>query len=188
MRRASPLAQAADVELRLVPGTSSATVEADPDRIVQVLLILVDNAIKYTPAGGRVRVEVGRDNGCGVLRVVDTGTGIAPEHLPRIFDRFYRVDTARSRERGGTGLGLAIARMLVTAHGGQLSLTSTVGAGTQAHGAAAIGRSRRRALADDWASSRRRSRTAASRAAEQPVEQRITRVGLTTSPSALRRR
>ena len=105
-------------------------VEADPDRLQQVLLILIDNAIKHTPAGGRVDVRVERDGGFGVLRVVDTGSGIAPEHLPRIFDRFYRVDTARSRLGGGTGLGLSIARMLINAHGGELSLTSNLGIGT----------------------------------------------------------
>jgi len=66
-----------------------------------------------------------------LLEVADTGTGIAPEHLPRIFDRFYRADKARAREAGGTGLGLAIAKTLVEAHGGQLHLASTPGLGTQ---------------------------------------------------------
>ena len=97
-----------------------------------MLLILIDNAIKHTPPGGRVDVRVEREGSFGLLRVADTGSGIAPEHLPRIFDRFYRIDTARSRMRGGTGLGLSIARMLVNAHGGELSLTSKLGAGTTA--------------------------------------------------------
>jgi two-component system, OmpR family, sensor histidine kinase CiaH len=131
VRRTAPLASAADVSLTLVSGDTSALVEADPDRLQQVLLILLDNAIKHTPAGGRVDVKVERDGSHGVLRVTDTGTGIAAEHVPRIFDRFYRIDTARSRQAGGTGLGLTIAKMLIDAHKGELSLTSTQGQGTQ---------------------------------------------------------
>ena len=76
-------------------------------------------------------VRVHRHGQSAQLEVVDTGSGIAPEHLPRIFDRFYRADKARARERGGTGLGLAIAKMLIDAHQGQLHLTSTPGIGTQ---------------------------------------------------------
>jgi signal transduction histidine kinase len=131
VRRTAPLAQSAQVQLTAVGTDVEAIVEADPDRLQQVLLILIDNAIKHTAAGGRVDVHVERDGSSfGVLRIVDTGAGIAPEHLPRIFDRFYRVDTARSRMAGGTGLGLSIARMLVHAHGGELSLSSTLGVGT----------------------------------------------------------
>jgi signal transduction histidine kinase len=129
VRRTTPLAQNAGVQLVLT-GAAEATVEGDPDRLQQVLLIVVDNAIKHTPSGGRVEVRVRRTPTSGLLEVIDTGTGIAPEHLPRIFDRFYRADKARARERGGTGLGLAIAKMLVDAHGGHLSLSSTVGVGT----------------------------------------------------------
>ena len=131
VRRTAPLAQAHDVQLTVHGADVEAVVEADPDRLQQVLLILIDNAIKHTPSGGKVEVRVERDGAShGLLRVADTGSGIAPEHLPRIFDRFYRVDTARSRAAGGTGLGLAIARMLVSAHHGELSLTSKLGAGT----------------------------------------------------------
>jgi two-component system, OmpR family, sensor histidine kinase CiaH len=131
VRRTAPLAQSKDVQLTVHGADVDAVVEADPDRLQQVLLILIDNSIKHTPPGGRVEVRAERDGtSFGLLRVVDTGTGIAAEHLPRIFDRFYRVDTARSRQQGGTGLGLAIARMLVTAHGGELSLTSKLGGGT----------------------------------------------------------
>jgi two-component system sensor histidine kinase BaeS len=92
---------------------------------------LIDNSIKHTPRGGKVEVRVRRHGQAAQIEVADTGTGIAPEHLPRIFDRFYRADKARARARGGTGLGLAIAKMLVEAHGGELQLTSTVGVGTQ---------------------------------------------------------
>ncbi|HET6319481.1 MAG TPA: ATP-binding protein [Chloroflexota bacterium] len=130
VRRTVPLAQAAEVQLSMQACDRSAIVEADPDRLQQVLLILLDNAIKHTPPGGRVDVRVERDGSCGLLRVADTGSGIAAEHLPRIFDRFYRIDGARTWSGGGTGLGLAIAKMLVDAHNGELSVSSTHGVGT----------------------------------------------------------
>jgi len=85
--------------------------------------------VKFSPAGGRVTVrgEAGEEV---IIRVEDQGCGIAPEHLPRLFERFYRVDKARSRSLGGTGLGLAIASHVVTAHGGRVGVTSTPGAGS----------------------------------------------------------
>jgi two-component system, OmpR family, sensor histidine kinase CiaH len=101
----------------------------DPDRMRQVLRILIDNALKFTPAGGDVTLSVAVDGEAQII-VRDTGSGIPAEHLPRLFDRFYRVDKARSRAAGGTGLGLAIARALIEAHGGSISLASTVGQGT----------------------------------------------------------
>jgi signal transduction histidine kinase len=131
VRRTTPMAQNGGVQLTLQADAQESTVEADPDRLQQVLLILIDNAINHTPAGGRVAVRVQRHGQSAQVEVADTGTGIAPEHLPRIFDRFYRADKARVREWGGTGLGLAIAKMLVEAHDGQLQLSSTVGVGTQ---------------------------------------------------------
>ena len=132
-RRTTPLAASQGITLSLHTDPSvDSLVEADPDRLQQVLLILIDNAIKHTPAGGRVDVTVRRNGQNASVEVADTGTGIPPEHLPRIFDRFYRADKARAREAGGTGLGLAIAKMLVDAHHGHLSLTSTLGVGTQA--------------------------------------------------------
>jgi signal transduction histidine kinase len=133
VRRTKPLAQSKGVDLALHGlDTGDSTVDADPDRIQQVLLILIDNAIKHTPSGGRVDVSVRRHGQQVSVEVADTGTGISPEHLPRIFDRFYRADKARAREQGGTGLGLAIAKMLVDAHHGHLQLTSQLGSGTQA--------------------------------------------------------
>jgi signal transduction histidine kinase len=129
-RRTTPLAQSRGVRLS-VEGTAGPIVEVDPDRVQQVLLILLDNAIKHTPSDGRVDVRVRTEGTMAVAEVIDTGSGIAPEHLPRIFDRFYRADQARSREAGGTGLGLAIAKMLVDAHGGELSISSTLGQGTR---------------------------------------------------------
>lgn len=132
VRRTAPLAQERRIGLKFEGGTDLLLAEVDPDRIQQVLLILVDNAMKYTPAGGRVVVSARRQGANVIVSVADNGEGIPPEHLPRIFDRFYRVDRARSRASGGTGLGLAIAKSLVDAHGGQISLSSTPGTGTVA--------------------------------------------------------
>jgi two-component system sensor histidine kinase CiaH len=132
VRRVGPLAQERGVELTGPAPDSDAVADVDPDRVQQVLLILLDNAIKHTPAGGRVVVLARVQGDHAVVEVADTGTGIAPEHLPRVFERFYRADAARARVDGGTGLGLAIAKTLVDAHGGQLALASTPGAGTRA--------------------------------------------------------
>jgi signal transduction histidine kinase len=96
----------------------------------QVFFNVLDNAIKYTPAGGDVNVQLHQKAGEAVVTIRDTGIGIAAEHLPHVFDRFYRVDKARSRAEGGTGLGLSIAQSTVTAHGGRIELTSTAGQGT----------------------------------------------------------
>ncbi len=103
---------------------------ADRDRIEQVLLNLLTNAMEFTPAGGVVTVSLEARGSYAVVWVRDTGIGIPPDDLPRIFDRFYRVDKARSRELGGTGLGLSIAREIVGAHGGAINLESTFGEGT----------------------------------------------------------
>ncbi|HEY7654098.1 MAG TPA: ATP-binding protein [Methylomirabilota bacterium] len=106
-------------------------VSADRDRLAQVLINLVDNAVKYTPEGGSVTVTA-REMGDGMVEVAvaDTGIGIPPADLPRITERFYRVDKARSRELGGTGLGLAIVKHLVVAHGGELRIESEPERGT----------------------------------------------------------
>ena len=106
-------------------------VAADRAAIEQILTNLVDNAIKYTPDGGRVQVRAARFGDEGVeITVEDTGPGIPEVHQSRIFERFYRVDDARSRELGGTGLGLAIVKHLVLAHGGELGIESQEGEGT----------------------------------------------------------
>ena len=104
----------------------------DPDRLKQLILILIDHAIKYTEPGGRVVVSLRRTDGDVVIDVSDTGVGIAPEHLVHVFERFYRADPARSRNAGGTGLGLPIARWIVEEHGGTVELASTAGNGTTA--------------------------------------------------------
>jgi signal transduction histidine kinase len=105
-------------------------VDADRERVHQVLFNLVDNAVRFTPSGGEVRIEARHHDGVVQVRVADTGTGIPPEHLPRLFERFYRVDSARAREDGGTGIGLAIARSVVEAHGGHLEAESELGKGS----------------------------------------------------------
>ena len=104
-------------------------VRADPTAFRQILTNLVENAVHYTREGS-VTLRTRRTEGGVRVEVTDTGIGIAPEHLPRIFERFYRVDAGRSRADGGTGLGLAIVRHLVEAHGGQIDATSVVGRGT----------------------------------------------------------
>ncbi len=101
---------------------------ADPARIEQVLLILLDNALRHTPPGGRVEVTVGRDDEDATLAVRDTGTGIPLGEQPFVFDRFYRGDA--SREGRSAGLGLAIARGLALAHGGAIDLVSAPGEGS----------------------------------------------------------
>jgi two-component system sensor histidine kinase VicK len=88
------------------------------------------NAVKYTPEGGAVGVYCGASGGFARIRISDTGVGIPAEDIPRVFDRFYRVDKARSRESGGTGLGLSIAREIVERHGGEIKLASIYGRGS----------------------------------------------------------
>jgi len=107
------------------------TVEGDRARLKQVIVNLVDNAIKYTPAGGLVGVKIRASNSHAVLEVNDNGVGIPPEALPHIFERFYRVDKARSRQMGGAGLGLSIIKAIVTAHGGQVRVESVEGKGSR---------------------------------------------------------
>jgi heavy metal sensor kinase len=106
-------------------------VEGDRARLKQVVVNLVDNAIKYTPAGGLVGVKVRASNGHAMLEVNDNGVGIPAEALPHIFERFYRVDKARSRQMGGAGLGLSIVKAIVTAHGGQVRVESVEGRGSR---------------------------------------------------------
>jgi two-component system, OmpR family, sensor histidine kinase CiaH len=105
-------------------------VPGDEGRLRQLLLILLDNALKYTDPGGRVDVAIQRDDNRAKLVISDTGIGIPTEDLPHIFDRFYRVDRAREHESGGTGLGLAIAQWIVQAHRGTIKVDSQVGRGT----------------------------------------------------------
>src|SRR5438067_4948613 len=111
-------------------GREPVEVEADPSRLKQVVVNLLDNAIKYTPEGGNVSIYVTRRDHRAILEVADTGLGISANDLPHIFDRFYRADKARSRQMGGTGLGLSIVRSICLAHGGQVTVNSTEGRGS----------------------------------------------------------
>jgi len=106
------------------------TVLGDEVRLIQVIMNLIDNAVTYTNTGGKVTLEVVVKYNNAYLMVRDTGIGIAKEHLDHIFERFYRVDQARSRAAGGTGLGLAITEWIVRAHGGRITVESEVGQGT----------------------------------------------------------
>ena len=124
-----PQAERHHVALR-VGGAAPVTALADRDRILQVLTNLVDNAIKFTPEGGVVEISLAASAAEAVVAISDTGRGIPADDLPRVFDRFYRVERSRSREAGGTGLGLAIARHIVEAHGGRISAASQVNAGS----------------------------------------------------------
>lgn len=125
----TPLAKPREVRLERTMG-EGVDIEGDQTRLMQLLVNFVDNGLKYTPAGGAVTVTVDQEEGHALLRVADTGVGIAPEHLPHLFERFYRVDKARSRAEGGAGLGLAISQWIVRAHGGTTSVTSQPGRGT----------------------------------------------------------
>jgi signal transduction histidine kinase len=112
-----------------IPRDSHA-LSADPDALRQVFTNLFDNALRHTRAGGTIRVTAQLESEGVAVSVADTGSGIPPEHLPRIFERFYRVDHGRARHQGGTGLGLAIVKHLVEAHGGHVEAESTLGHGT----------------------------------------------------------
>jgi len=113
-----------------ISALDQATVWGNADRLKQVALILVENALRYTPAGGLVDVSLQYQGGQAVLRVSDTGIGIEAEDLAHVFERFYRADKARARDRGGTGLGLAIAQTIVERHRGSIEVESAPAAGT----------------------------------------------------------
>lgn len=117
----------------LVVEIDQVCVIGDADRLKQLLWNLIGNALKYTPAGGQVKMSLSKAEGWARLSVEDSGVGIPPEDLPYIFDRFYRVDKARNRQQGGAGLGLAIAQWIAKAHGGHIEVESTMGEGTTFH-------------------------------------------------------
>jgi two-component system sensor histidine kinase VicK len=110
--------------------SAEGVVRIDRTRIVQALLILVDNAAKYSPADATITLRSAQQEGEIVVEVTDRGPGIPAEDLPLIFERFYRVDKARTRKIGGAGLGLAIAKSIITAHGGRIAAESAVNHGT----------------------------------------------------------
>lgn len=124
VRAAAPRYRAKRVELDADEPPRPVPIIGDPDRLTQILANLLDNALRHTPAGGRVTVAVTRADRTAELRVTDTGGGIPAKHLPHVFDRFYRGDAARDRGSGGSGIGLTISRALARAHGGDLTATS----------------------------------------------------------------
>ncbi len=130
LERQRPLAEGQKQQLLAVPPACPVAAWADEEALGQILDNLVDNALKYTPASGTIHVRWGRDGEQAFLQVQDTGIGIPEKDLSRIFERFYRVDKARSRELGGTGLGLAIVKHLAQALHGSVSATSAVGQGS----------------------------------------------------------
>lgn len=127
-RQLGSIERPVEVNLREV---DQVIVLGDADRLKQLILNLVDNAIKYTPDGGSVTLSLSKANSTANIEVSDTGVGIPAEDLPRIFDRFYRVDKARSRNLGGSGLGLSIAKWIVRAHGGEIRVESELGVGSR---------------------------------------------------------
>jgi two-component system phosphate regulon sensor histidine kinase PhoR len=130
LQRHQARAEAKDQALAAVPPAAEVAAWADEEAVSQILENLVDNAVKYTPAGGRITVRWWAEAGQACLEVSDSGIGIPQQDLPRIFERFYRVDKARSRELGGTGLGLSIVKHLVQAMQGTVGASSRLGQGT----------------------------------------------------------
>jgi heavy metal sensor kinase len=124
-----PLAGERGVGLHLCEMTQC-QVLGDQTRLMQLLVNLVDNALKYTDPGGSVTVSASAEDGWAIFQVQDTGVGVAPEHMPHLFERFYRIDRARSQAEGGAGLGLAICQWIVAIHGGTIEVASQVGIGT----------------------------------------------------------
>ena len=130
VQRYEPEAEAKGLSMKKDLSLDPIPVHADPGAIVQAVDNLLQNAVRYTPEGGTIRIRVRREEETAVLEVEDTGMGIEPRHHDRLFERFYRVDNARSRELGGTGLGLSIVKHIIQAHGGEVSLESDPGQGS----------------------------------------------------------
>ena len=124
------LAAAKGVRFRPALPVQSVPVEGDPDFLERLFLILIDNAVKFTPPEGEIVVSSQIAADCVIVAVRDTGIGISDADLPNLFERFYRVDKARARASGGAGLGLAIGRWIARAHGGEIEVESIPGRGT----------------------------------------------------------
>ena len=125
----TPLIDAKGLQFQM-SGQISHTMDGDEAHLREVVINLLDNAIKYTPPGGKIAVQLAQKDNKAMVQISDSGIGIAPEHQSHVFERFYRVDLARSRAEGGTGLGLSIVQSIVQAHGGEISLVSELGKGT----------------------------------------------------------
>lgn len=126
-----PIAAKLGITLLIQIPTYLPTLPADEDRLIQVLTNLLDNALKFTPRGGKVTVEAGEQTDAVWVKISDTGSGIAPDELPYLFQQFYRGAESRPPEKQGMGLGLTLCREIITAHGGQMTVASQVGAGAQ---------------------------------------------------------
>lgn len=131
VQRQAFTAQSSGVELNIAPIDPDLYVWGNEDLLLTALRNLMDNAVRYSPAGARVNVAVEADDAHIHFHVVDNGVGISSEHIDRIFERFYRVDPARSRETGGTGLGLSLVKHIAADHGGTVSVWSRLGAGSR---------------------------------------------------------
>jgi two-component system phosphate regulon sensor histidine kinase PhoR len=125
------LAEGKKQTLRVEPLEGLSTIRADGQKVHQVMVNLLNNAISYTPEGGSITVKAGPVSEGVEVSVMDNGIGIPPDDLPRVFERFYRVDKGRSRELGGTGLGLSIVKHIVEAHGGRVRVESKPGKGSR---------------------------------------------------------
>lgn len=123
-------AEQKQLTLKLIKQEPAPYIQGNGDRIMQLLLIFVDNALKYTPAGGSVTVTTTAEGAEAVIKITDTGKGIPEEDLPYVWERFYKVDKAHSRDNSGTGLGMAIAKEIINLHKGKVTLTSIEGQGT----------------------------------------------------------
>jgi signal transduction histidine kinase len=120
-----------EIALKVEAANDLPEIQVDEARMMQVLGNLIDNALRYTPAGGSITLRAGTAENMVTLQVQDTGQGIQPEELPHVFERFYRADKSRNEADGASGLGLAIARAIITAHGGTLHAESESGQGTR---------------------------------------------------------
>ena len=157
-RRSAPRAAQARARARRWSRARRVPVTADRARLEQVIANLLDNALKYTERGGVTRARSGGDAARAWCEVSDTGPGIPEDDLPRVFERFYRVDKARSREKGGTGLGLSIVKHIVALHGGEVSVSSVAGDGQHVPHRVPARPDRGRALPRDARGPRRASR------------------------------
>jgi signal transduction histidine kinase len=128
--QAARLAAAKELDVRLKLGSEALYVKGGEQPLHRLLLILIDNAIKYTPRHGKITLEAQKQDNSVVVMVSDTGVGIAMDDLPHVFERFWRADKVRSREEGGTGLGLTIAKQIADQHGADLAVVSELGLGS----------------------------------------------------------
>ena len=126
-----PKARSKNITISNLVPEKTPLIKADNDRLTQILINILDNAVKFTPDNGKVTISAEEANGFNVIAVNDTGIGVPKEEIERLGERFYRVDRTRSRELGGTGLGLSIVKHLMTAHGGRLEIESRLGSGTK---------------------------------------------------------